>query len=781
EAVAKKIMPDLNHKIKDFQYHTWHITDWKNLENRVFGPEFKAGGWNWRLLLFPYGNFNYYNKDHVGIYLDFVNPKDGLHASAQFALVLWNQEEPTKFVSHNSYHFFAIGDRDWGFTEFYEKDKLFIPSDKLTRPLIENDSCNITALVRVFEDPKYIGLKYYGINTFINSVLQLLYHIKSFRKAVYQIPIECDKPAKSITSALQRIFYQLNVSDTVVETTELTKFFGWNTFIMDDVREFIKVLQDDLEDKMKNTKADGIINKLFVGTIKTYIKCDNVDYEYLYIEDYYDIQFSVKESESIHDSFTRFTREESLEGDNKYDAERYGLQVAKKRVTFESFPPVLRIYLEYNASDVKSKRQYEFPVEIDLEKYLSPDKPRSDKYRYLLHGALVHDNATNKYYSYIRPELNQGWIKFNNNRVTPESISEVIQPYMLVYIRECYVDELLSPILPKDIPKYEENSDLYMQTWVVTEETFKSHRGLGLVDFNNEQYPFSEGFKFKFLKESTYDDFKKMVSVKFEIPIEQIKFWVIKNRRNKSIRLHKPVIDNDFLGKSMEEVKTELTILDDELILYMEILEIPININDNFLPTKSLKTNEIIIFLKYFNTDTQSLEKANLSTSDIHSRIDSIFPILCKKMKFSPKTLFDIYEEYAPDMINKLISRYTFRMSGMQNGDIICFQKTLTKREIQKFIFTGHIYNILQFYESLSMNIIVQFKSKFGYRDPIPEFNLVLNKDSTFKTVAKQVAIYLNTDPLRLRFTSVDLYGKPKIEIDGTINQKLSEILQPAM
>ncbi|CAG8822191.1 2430_t:CDS:2, partial [Racocetra persica] len=187
-----------------------------------------------------------------------------------------------------------------------------------------------------------------------------------------------------------------------------------------------------------NTKVDGTINKIFAGMIKTYIKCVNVDYEYQRVDEYY--------GETLDDSFMKFTQEENLDGNNKYDTEFYGLQAAKKRVTFESFPPVLRIYLE---NDSDQDNNCEYPTEIDLQKYLSPDVDKSKSCRYLLYG-----------------------LKFNDDQVTLESYGEIFQefhdPHILVYICESDVNEILSPILPKDIPKCfheEKESDLHMQTW----------------------------------------------------------------------------------------------------------------------------------------------------------------------------------------------------------------------------------------------------------------------------------------------------------------------------
>ena len=54
-----------------------------------------------------------------------------------------------------------------------------------------------------------------------------------------------------------------------------------------DVQEFNRVLQDKLEIKMKGTQAEGSINKLFVGKMKSYIKCVNVEFESARSEEFY--------------------------------------------------------------------------------------------------------------------------------------------------------------------------------------------------------------------------------------------------------------------------------------------------------------------------------------------------------------------------------------------------------------------------------------------------------------------------------------------------------------
>jgi uncharacterized UBP type Zn finger protein len=57
--------------------------------------------------------------------------------------------------------------------------------------------------------------------------------------------------------------------------------FGWkslDSFMQHDVQEFNRVLQEKLKVKMKATVSEGAITKLFVGKMKSYIKCINVGF-----------------------------------------------------------------------------------------------------------------------------------------------------------------------------------------------------------------------------------------------------------------------------------------------------------------------------------------------------------------------------------------------------------------------------------------------------------------------------------------------------------------------
>lgn len=59
-----------------------------------------------------------------------------------------------------------------------------------------------------------------------------------------------------------------------------------------------------------------------------------------------DIQLNVKGLPNVEAGFKDYVAEETLDGENKYQAEGYGLQDAKKGIIFEHFPPVLHLQLK---------------------------------------------------------------------------------------------------------------------------------------------------------------------------------------------------------------------------------------------------------------------------------------------------------------------------------------------------------------------------------------------------------------------------------------------------
>lgn len=532
DEMSKRFMkPVIDYPVSDQTYNIWEILDWSGLSNqKVRGPLFECGGYEWNILLFPRGNNN---NNNISIYIE-PRPKnnddDDWYVCAQFGFDLWNPDSPNSHIPSFSYHRFNKNDSDWGFTSFVDLAQLMHSQDGLA-PILANNKLNITAYIKIIDDSStgvlwynfagydskkntgYVGLNNQGATCYLNSLLQSYFTTKVFRKLVYQIPttsntiIKSNKKIKKqsdVALSLQKIFYLLSNSQVPVGTLELTKSFGWDTndaFTQHDIQELNRILMDKLETSMKGTAIENRLNDLFVGKMKSFIKCINVPYESSRVEDYWDIQLNVKGFQNLQESFANYIEIEMLTDDNKYQAgDEYGYQDAKKGVVFQLFPPVLHLQLkrfeyDFMIDDLsKINDLYEFPDLIDLSPYLDEDLPLEEKQKnwtYKLHGVLVHQGSISNghYYAMIKPSSSSNqWYRFEDDKVWKVTRSQVFQDnfganeisdvqysklsrieqgeyvlnrstsaYMLVYYRETNLQDILpdnDDEIDNEIPKF---------------------------------------------------------------------------------------------------------------------------------------------------------------------------------------------------------------------------------------------------------------------------------------------------------------------------------------
>lgn len=88
-----------------------------------------------------------------------------------------------------------------------------------------------------------------------------------------------------------------------------------------------------------------------------------------------DLQLNVKGMKNLLESFRDYVAVETLEGENKYQAEGYGLQEAKKGIIFQSFPPVLHLQLKRFEYDIQRDAMVKVGVRNSFLKSIL--KPRS--------------------------------------------------------------------------------------------------------------------------------------------------------------------------------------------------------------------------------------------------------------------------------------------------------------------------------------------------------------------------------------------------------------------
>lgn len=499
---------------------------------------------------------------------------------------------------------------------------------------------------------------------------------------------------------------QTNVA--AVPTNSLTHSFGWDSkqiFEQQDVQELSRILMEKMEEKMKGTAADNALPQMFVGKMKTYISCINVDYESSRLEDFWDIQLNVSGNKNLDDSFKDYVQVETMDGENKYFAEGFGLQDAKKGVIFESFPQVLHLQLKRFEYDIhrdammKVNDRYEFPEFWDASPYLSETADRSEPYLYQLHGVLVHSGDLNAghYYAFLKPGKDTPFYKFDDDRVTRATKKEALEEnfggdyanlpngnaqqrnpytrtwstkrsmsaYMLVYIRQSRLDSIFlkdddvepPPHLAQKIAedraimerkrKEREEAHLYMEVQVATEENFKVHQGFDIVpwkgDLDSPAYPKS----YRILRATPVSSFTAQVAEELNCEPEMLRPWAMVNRQNGTIR---PDCVIEFPAMSVEDAANKYGTKIHSFRLWMERAigkdeEGKPVWGDAKVDLKAIPNNRaIMLFLKHFDPEAQTLVGAATFYAAWHDKVQDISAQILEVMDWPSGTSFKLTE-----------------------------------------------------------------------------------------------------------------------------------------
>ena len=279
----------------------------------------------------------------------------------------------------------------------------------------------------------FVGLRNLGCTCYMNSLLQVFFNFIPFRESI--LKCECKEEAKNSLYQIKKIFYSLKyLKIDYYSPEEFPDNFDneiLNVHQQMDVDEFYINILDKIENRLKGTKNENLVKYFFQGRQNDILTFqEGCTHHRTNINNFYSIQLQIQNKNNIYESLDALTEGELMNGDNCIFCPLCNkkLPVVKSQ-NFKSLPRILLFVLkrfEFNYDKMKKEKindYYEFPLELDMNKYKS-EINKNENNIYILKSIVVHmGNCENgHYYAFIKNK-NGKWYEFNDTQVKPFDIN----------------------------------------------------------------------------------------------------------------------------------------------------------------------------------------------------------------------------------------------------------------------------------------------------------------------------------------------------------------------
>ena len=198
--------------------------------------------------------------------------------------------------------------------------------------------------------------------------------------------------------------------------------------------------------------------------------------------------------------------------------------------------------------------------------------------------------------------------------------------------------------------KEREEQHLYLGCKIITDDTFRAHGGTDLTAFDrahSEMDPAAPRF-FRALRKSNMKELIVRLGEATNVDPKRIRLWCMVNRQNKTIRPDVPVDMTTTVEDAHQRLGGSKSA---DLRLWAEIAEEVNSEGDAIWPATPAqangvvpKTDLIVLFLKWFDVETQSLTGAGHIYISKEKKVEDLVPAILKKMGWTEKIQLRLFE-----------------------------------------------------------------------------------------------------------------------------------------
>ena len=324
----------------------------------------------------------------------------------------------------------------------------------------------------------HVGLKNLGCICYMNSIMQQIYMVPTFRRAImFSDDGKTPNPSSNYRYSCEddNLLHQLQEMYTYLTFSEKMDYnprgfcYSYKDFdgnpiniaAQQDSQEFLNNFCDKIENCLKNTKFKNIVSDVFTGNTCSSVLCEKCKHISNKFEDFYNLTLEMKNINTLNDSLHKLSVPEIID---EFNCSNCNQKVRISKITsLNKLPNVLilhlkRFYLDYETCHTtKINSRMEFPRKINLKEFcveeitknfsISQDSSTDDiytkedeYYQYELKGINVHTGSADggHYFSYIDvfrdgkgnimdtpQEGKNNWLIFNDSQVSefdPEKI-----------------------------------------------------------------------------------------------------------------------------------------------------------------------------------------------------------------------------------------------------------------------------------------------------------------------------------------------------------------------